>query len=120
MTDGSSPSRSRCTYTGPSDGTPEPTPAASTSTFSPGSRSRTPRNDTDPGSIVSGQPASQRPHAAPRHMPPRKPLGVVSGVLKSPCASIHRNRTPGTRRATVGIVAMQIEQSEAVSSGNSF
>ena len=52
-------------------------------------------------------------------MPPRKPLGVVSGVLKSPCASIHRKLTPGMRRATVGIDAMQIEQSEAVSSGSS-
>ena len=33
--------------------------------------------------------------APARHMPPRKPLGVVSGVLKSPWASSHRTRASG-------------------------
>ena len=50
-------------------------------------------------------------------MPPRKPLGVVSGVLKSPCASSHSSHASGQRRATAGTVATQIEQSVAVSSG---
>ena len=67
----------------------------------------------------SPSPASQRPHAAARHMPPRKPLGVVAGVLKSPCASSHTNRVSGTWRSTVGSVVMQIEQSEASRTGKS-
>jgi hypothetical protein len=36
---------------------------------------------TRAGSIDGAKPASQTPHAAARHMPPRKPDGVVSGVL---------------------------------------
>ena len=42
-----------------------------------------------------------QPDGAPRHMPPRNPLGVVSGVLESPCASNHSDahvRAPGARR----------------------
>ena len=68
---------------------------------------------------ASPRPASQRPHAAARHMPPRKPLGVVSGVLKSPCASSQTTRASGSWRSTVGSVVMQIEQSEASRTGNS-
>ena len=33
-------------------------------------------------------------------MPPRKPLGVVSGVLRSPWASIQTSATPGWRSRT--------------------
>ena len=33
-------------------------------------------------------------------MPPRKPLGVVSGVLRSPCASIQTSATSGWRSRT--------------------
>jgi hypothetical protein len=50
-------------------------------------------------------------------MPPRKPLGVVSGVLKSPWASSHSSDASGQRRPTAGTVPTQIEQSVAVSSG---
>ena len=52
-------------------------------------------------------------------MPPRKPLGVVAGVLKSPWASSQTTRASGTWRSTVGSVVMQIEQSEASRTGNS-
>ena len=51
-------------------------------------------------------------------MPPRNPLGVVAGVLKSPCASIQATCTSGSRSTTSGSVAMQIEQSDAVSTGS--
>ena len=50
-------------------------------------------------------------------MPPRNPLGVVSGVLKSPCASSHSTCTSGTWRTTAWKVVMQIEQSEEVRTG---
>ena len=61
-----------------------PTPARSSSTRSPPSRSRTPVITTRAGSTAapSPSPASQRPHAAARHMPPRKPLGVVVGRVE--------------------------------------
>src|SRR5207249_10664986 len=39
-------------------------------------------------SSVSRERGGPLPHAKARHIPPMKPEGVVSGVLKSPCASI--------------------------------
>src|SRR4051812_48301601 len=52
-------------------------------------------------------------------MPPRKPLVVVSGVLKSPWASSQTTCTSGSCATTAGSVAMQIVQSEAVRTGRS-
>ena len=65
----------------------------------------------------SSKPASHAPHAADRHIPPRKPDGVVSGSLKSGWASSHSTHASGRSRATAGSVVMQIEQSEEVSTG---
>ena len=50
-------------------------------------------------------------------MPPRKPDGVVSGELKSPWASSQSTHASGRWRARTGSVVMQIEQSDAVSTG---
>ena len=50
-------------------------------------------------------------------MPPRNSLGVVSGVLKSPCASSHSTCTSGAWRTTAWNVVMQIEQSDDVRTG---
>src|SRR5689334_16892253 len=92
-------------------------PARATTSRSSSSRSRTPTMCTRAGSTW---PSVQTPQAADRHMPPRKPLGVVSGVLKSPWASSQRKRTEGSRATTAGNVPMQIVQSEAVISAGSL
>ena len=57
-------------------------------------------------------PRPTRPQAPARHMPPRKPLGVVSGVLKSPCASSQSTRASGRwpQRRPASVVSA-IEQS---------
>ena len=44
----------------------------------------------------------RRPHAPARHMPPRNSLGVVSGVLKSACASSQSTNASGRSRASTG------------------
>ena len=57
------------------------------------------------------------PHAPARHMPPRKPEGVVSGELKSAWASSQSTQASGRWRTSVGSVVRQIEQSHDVRTG---
>jgi hypothetical protein len=52
-------------------------------------------------------------------MPPRNPLGVVSGELKSACASSQSTFVSGRSRRADGSVVRAIEQSLAKRSGNS-
>src|SRR3954467_10984150 len=77
-----------------------------------------PTPKTRSGASAGGKPESHTPTDAPRHIPPRKPLGVVSGVLESPWASSHSTLTSGTRAATAGKVERQIVQSDDVRTGN--
>ncbi len=122
---GSRTSRSRCTNTGrPSsrsvswDGlSTRPTPRVSSRTRSPASTSRTPHMTTRAGSRPDPRPLSQMPHAPARHMPPRKPEGVVSGELKSAWASSQSTQASGRWRTRVGSVVRQIEQSHDVRTG---
>ena len=86
------------------------TPESSSSISSAGSRSRAPPRTTfasaiaaKPGMLIANE-RQQRPVSTASPIPSRKPLTVVSGVLKSACASSHS--TPRSPRPLIVAAAI--------------